>query len=252
MPRNEFFYIPPLQCALAKHPHTGQRLILKDEEHRHLFKVLRHQVGDRVFATTGDGRTFECEINSIEKHQSILTIQNMTMEMGEPKFKLTIAQAVPKLNRFEWFLEKAVEIGAGEIWPMQTQFTEIFPNKIKTERWQKILLTAMKQSGRSRLPALNELRSFDDILGTTQQFDITIIAHAPIPAKAATWSKTTTVSNAHSGLLLIGPEGGFSETELEKAIESGCHFLHLGSTRLRSETAGIVAAALVLNQMENR
>ncbi|MCA9731597.1 MAG: 16S rRNA (uracil(1498)-N(3))-methyltransferase [Deferribacteres bacterium] len=252
MSRNEFFYVSPSQCPLEHENAIGQPLLLRDEEHRHLFKVLRHQAGDQIFVTSGDGRTFDCEISAIEKQRSILTIQNVIMEMGEPQFKVTIAQAIPKLNRFEWFLEKAVEIGASEIWPMQTQYTELFPNKLKSERWQKILLAAMKQCGRSQLPAMQELRTFEEILSATNQFDITFIAHAPVPGNAITWSSQAEIPQVKSALLLIGPEGGFSEDELEKAIASGYRFLHLGPTRLRSETAGLVAAALLLNQLDNR
>ena len=99
---------------------------------------------------------------------------------------------------------------------------------------------------------MHELRTFEEILSATNQFDITFIAHAPVPGNAITWSSQAEIPQVKSALLLIGPEGGFSEDELEKAIASGYRFLHLGPTRLRSETAGLVAAALLLNQLDNR
>ncbi|KAA3620089.1 MAG: 16S rRNA (uracil(1498)-N(3))-methyltransferase [Calditrichaeota bacterium] len=247
MARNEYFYIAPENCPRTDEESVGKELLLRGEEHRHLSKVLRHTAGEQVFATAGDGRIFDCKITGIEKDCSRLVIREIELERGEPSFRLVIAQAIPKINRFEWFLEKVVEIGAFEIWPMQTRFTEVFPKKMKVDRWQKIRIAAMKQSGRSRLPELKPLQSFDEIIRASEKFDLRWIAHTPIPEIAKNRAQQFEFKNVKTGLLLVGPEGGFCEQEIQQAIEAGISFIELGPTRLRSETAGIVASSIILN-----
>ena len=251
MARFEFFYISPEQCPQPPDRFEDFNLLLTGEEHHHLAKVLRHSPGDTIFVTAGDGRIFECTIVSIAREQSELRIKNIVHEQNEPSFHLTIAQAVPKLSRFEWFLEKAVEIGVHQIWPMQTEFTEAFFSEKKKQRWQKIMIAAMKQCGRSRLPHLAPIKTFEEILLACPRFHRCWIAHAPIPATAKS-AVSSHRSDEANGLILIGPQGGFSENEIQKAITAGLQFLSLGPTRLRSETAGLVSAAIILNQNEKQ
>ncbi len=248
MARNEYFYLPADHCPAPGDETAQPELVLPDGEHRHLAKVLRHAAGDTVFVTCGDGRVFECTIESVAKNHTKLCVSRVHFNRSEPQFKLTIAQAVPKLNRFEWFLEKAVEIGAFEIWPMQTEFTEISPTKKKTERWRKIMIAAMKQCGRSYLPNLAPIQTFDEILAQSHNFTHRWIAHAATPDEQKKSLQFNELKTGQNGLVLIGPQGGFSAAEIQKAITAGWRFLTLGPTRLRSETAGVIAAAIILNQ----
>lgn len=250
MARNDFFYIPPEQCPLPQTNFDDFKLTLTGEEHHHLAKVLRHSAGEKIFATAGDGRIFHCTIDAISSDHTQLRIDNISLDNNEPAFRLTLAQAVPKISRFEWLLEKAVEIGAHEIWPMQTEFTETFFSEKKRLRWKKIMITALKQCGRSRLPRLAPLRSFDEIVAVHNQFEHCWIAHSPIPEPLKYPASPDIIGNKKNGLVLIGPQGGFSEIEIQKAIAAKLDFLSLGPTRLRSETAAIVTAAILLNRYQ--
>jgi 16S rRNA (uracil1498-N3)-methyltransferase len=210
------------------------------EESKHITKVLRKKEGDILFVTNGLGFLFTTEITIAS--DSKCTIKINSFEKSEtPKSRLHLAVAPTKMNdRYEWFLEKATEIGIHEITPIICEHSE--RKIIKTERFEKLLISAMKQSNQYFLPQFNEpiaLKSFLKKEFKGQKF----IAHCEETQKQ---SLKTKLQKEEDVLILIGPEGDFSSKEIELALENNYIPVSLGNTRLRTETAAVVACHSVV------
>lgn len=207
------------------------------EESKHIIRVLRKSIGDQVHITNGKGFLFKGEI--ISDNPNKCTIQLIDSEYQEPKaYKLHIAIAPTKLNdRYEWFLEKATEIGITEITPIICDHSE--RKQIKEERFQKILQSAMKQSLQTHLPILHPLTPYKQFIKTQQsEYTTLCIAHCEESPKQ---SLTKELVDTNDIIILIGPEGDFSLEEIKAATTQGYTEITLGNSRLRTETAGIVA-----------
>lgn len=205
------------------------------EESKHIVKVLRKKEGDILFVTNGLGFLFKTEIIlASEKKCTVKIIESE--QQNELPFYIHLAVAPTKMNdRFEWFLEKATEIGIQEITPIICDHSE--RKIIKTDRFEKILQSAMKQSNQFFLPKLNEPISFKEFMNLNHEGNL-YIAHC----------EETEKNDLHKNIptnekytLLIGPEGDFSTKEIETAIKNNYKPVALGNTRLRTETAAVVA-----------
>ena len=210
------------------------------EESKHIIKVLRKKDGDILFVTNGLGCLFECEI--ILASDNKCTVQVNSFEKKEAsKFHLHLAVAPTKMNdRFEWFLEKATEIGIQEITPIICDRSE--RKVINKERFDKIVLSALKQCNELYLPKLNDAISFKEFISKQQQ-GLQLIAHCEETNKKTL--KSVLKSNEDI-TLLIGPEGDFSTKEINLALENNYIPVSLGNTRLRTETAAVVACHSVV------
>ena len=204
------------------------------EESKHIVKVLRKLEGSILHITNGKGFLFICEIILASEKKCVVTIKES--QFTEPRsFSIHMVVAPTKMNdRYEWFLEKATEIGVDEITPIICDHSE--RKIIKTERFDKILISAMKQSNQMYLPVLNEPIKLTDFLSkeiSGQKF----IAHCEETEKVELKDR---IEKQQHYTLLIGPEGDFSTNEINKALASGYLPVALGNTRLRTETAAIV------------
>jgi 16S rRNA (uracil1498-N3)-methyltransferase len=205
------------------------------EESKHIYKVLRKKEGDVLFVTNGLGLLFKTKITLAS--DSKCTVEILSIETTEKqKYQLHLAVAPTKMNdRYEWFLEKVTEIGVQEITPIICDHSE--RKVIKTERFDRIVLSAMKQSNQVFLPILNEPIAFKDFIkksNSGQKF----IAHCEETTKKML---TEVVQANQDCTILIGPEGDFSLKEIEIALENNYNPVSLGATRLRTETAAMVA-----------
>jgi len=217
--------------------HSGA-IMLQDDEARHAIKVLRLKVADEVFATDGLGNWFQCSIKDIGKRHCILNIVNHTKEQGKRDYKLHIAVAPTKnIKRFEWFLEKATEMGIDKITPIITEHSE--RRGMKIERSNRVITSAMKQSLKAYHPVLNEPIKFEDFIEIINEKEL-FIAHL-IEEKQIDLKQAYTKNN--DVCILIGPEGDFSDTEVEMAINKGFKAVKMGNERLRTETAALFATA---------
>ncbi|MFC6095946.1 16S rRNA (uracil(1498)-N(3))-methyltransferase [Flavobacterium qiangtangense] len=205
------------------------------EESKHIIKVLRKKEGDNLFVTNGLGFLFKTEITLAS--DSKCQVKIVTSEKGEAlKYHLHLAVAPTKMNdRFEWFLEKATEIGVSEITPIICDHSE--RKIIKTDRFDKIIQSAMKQSLHYYLPKLNEPIAFKDFIKQENK-GLNLIAHCEETNKK---SLKAVVQPNQDATILIGPEGDFSEKEIKLALENNYLAVMLGNTRLRTETAAVVA-----------
>ncbi|MCR9183225.1 MAG: 16S rRNA (uracil(1498)-N(3))-methyltransferase [Flavobacteriaceae bacterium] len=225
---------------LFYHPEANevnQELVFDREESKHIIKVLRKQVGDILNITNGLGFFYISEISVANHNKCIVKITEETPQQPLP-YQLHLAVAPTKLNdRYEWFLEKATEIGITEITPVYCKHSE--RTKIKQERYEKILQSAMKQSLKAFLPKLNNAISFKEFIQLNAENPAKkYIAHC---AEGEKISLKNVLQAGEDVLILIGPEGDFALSEIELALENNFSAVSLGESRLRTETAAIVA-----------
>jgi 16S rRNA (uracil1498-N3)-methyltransferase len=214
--------------------------VLSEEESQHAVKVLRLQSGDEIVVVDGVGGYHKARITNPHHKRCGFEILETTAEYGKRNFRLHIAIAPTKnIERLEWFIEKATEIGIDEITPIICRFSE--RKIVKEERLEKIVVSAAKQSVKAYFPVLNPLCTFDELLKkstASQKF----IAHCYEEDKRLL---QTEIEKGSDVLVLIGPEGDFSKEEVEKALATGFRPVSLGTSRLRTETAGVVACHTV-------
>lgn len=204
------------------------------EESKHIIKVLRKKDTDILHVTNGLGYLFKTEITLASDTKCTVKIVEVE-KFEKPKYKLHLAVAPTKMNdRYEWFLEKATEIGVSEITPIICDHSE--RKTIKTDRFDKIIQSAMKQSNQFYLPKLNDAVLFKDFI-KSENTDLKLIAHCEDTDRKSLKSSIITNQNF---TVLIGPEGDFSEKEINLALENKYLPVTLGNTRLRTETAAVV------------
>ncbi len=225
------FYIPGL---IESEP------VLNEEETRHCAKVLRKNKGDNIFITDGQGNMYEAEILAVEKKNTFLKIIDKKYDHGKRNYYLHVAIAPTKnIDRFEWFLEKATEIGIDEITPIISKNSE--RKVIKPERLEKIIESAMKQSFKAYKPKLNNLQKLSDFLKIDSHIKDKFIAHC---YHAESKFLGELVKKESETLVLVGPEGDFTKDEVFSAEKIGYISASLGESRLRTETSGVFVSSI--------
>jgi 16S rRNA (uracil1498-N3)-methyltransferase len=232
----EYFYAPPEDIAESE-------LTIAGEEFSHLTHVMRKQVGDRLMVTDGAGSAYEATITEIVRRSARCSIQARHRMLHEPQVRLILGVGVLKNgSKFDFLVEKTTELGVHAIVPLLTSRT--IPRHAKTDRWRKIALAAMKQSGRSVLPRIHPVTPLAEFLEGDWG------AHTKIlPYEKATTVWRPKFGDGPSGdavLACIGPEGGFTDEEVDQAVRRGFQTVSLGERRLRTETAAIVTTAALL------
>jgi 16S rRNA (uracil1498-N3)-methyltransferase len=226
---------------------NNDRIILDNRESKHCTRVLRHSIGDRIEVLDGNGNVYRCILDRIENGKAVLAITEKSAPGRQRDFFLHMAIGPTKHpTRFEFFLEKVTEIGIDQITPVISKFSE--RDKIKTDRLEQIMISAMKQSGQYYLPVLNAPVTFDSFISGKLPGS-KYIAHCldpGIPVLSASIPASDTIT------LMIGPEGGYDPAEIQQAIRSGFHPVNLGKSRLRTETAGIVGVTTIHHLFLNR
>lgn len=212
---------------------------LSEDEAKHAIRVLRLLEGDDIYVINGKGQRFHTIIKSLTKKSCELELINTETISPVFSYHLHIAIAPTKnIDRLEWFLEKATEIGISEITPIWCDRSE--RKQIKIDRLEKILVSAMKQSLQATIPVLNNAISVKELITNSSEKE-KFIAHCET-------GKKTHLKKAYNGnqvLILIGPEGDFSSEEIQLAIKNGFNPISLGENRLRTETAALVANQII-------
>ena len=211
---------------------------LDEDTSKHMIGVLRMTKGEEVLLTDGKGKKATAQITDDNRKRCSVQVQSIeTEEESGPNVSVAIS-IIKNSSRFEWFLEKATEIGVNEIIPLLCERTE--KEKFRYERMKGILISAMLQSQQTRLPVLHEPTPFNDVVKSSVQ-EQKFIAHC-LPNEK---QQLSSVIGHRSSIILIGPEGDFTEKETGFALEHHFTPVALGATRLRTETAGIVAATVL-------
>ncbi|MDN3657684.1 16S rRNA (uracil(1498)-N(3))-methyltransferase [Ferruginibacter paludis] len=230
-----FFYTDSIKTGAIQ-------FVLGEETSKHAIQVLRMQAGEQLLLTDGKGHLFTTEIIDDNRKKCVVNVLSESVQT-EPVKKITIAISLVKNStRFEWFLEKATEIGIAEIVPLICSRTE--KQHFRHDRMKNILISAMLQSQQTWLPKLNEPTPFAEAVHHPAQQKY--IAHCEEETLKQQLVQTLSAA-ATKSIILIGPEGDFTKDEIAAAIEN--HFIPvaLGNTRLRTETAGVVAATILCN-----
>jgi 16S rRNA (uracil1498-N3)-methyltransferase len=224
---------------------TSHGLTLRGDESKHLVRVLRKNIGDRIFATDGNEMMYEAVIVDIGKTDTHCTIAAMHRKYNEPSVDLTLAVSLIKNPaRFEYVVEKTTELGVRTILPISCEHT--ISHNEKHERLEKIALSAMKQCGRSWLPRIQPLQSFRVFIENSTHYQLKFIFHEKTDSSHTIASELKLHDDIHSVLIVVGPEGGFTEDETIHANHVGFKSISLGTRRLRTETAAVVAVSHVL------
>ena len=225
-------------------PDILQTLALPEEESQHCAKVLRMKAGERIHIIDGVGGLYEAEILEAHPKRTQVAILSEQHEYGRRPFRLHLAVAPTKnIDRFEWFVEKATEIGFDELTPLCCRYSE--RKIIKPERIEKILVSAAKQSLKAYVPRLNPMTTFKDFINNSSSLtshSSLFIAHCYDQPKQHLLHACPPASDV---VVMVGPEGDFSEEEVELALRNSFQAITLGESRLRTETAGVVACHLV-------
>ena len=221
----------------------AQNLILNEEQSKHIVQVLRKQKEEEILLTDGKGsKAHSLIVDDHRKHCEIKIVSIEKEKEQLPKISIAIS-LIKNSSRFEWFLEKATEIGVNEILPLICERTE--KNKFRSERMQNILISAMLQSQQCWMPVLKEPMAFEMLIEENKEGD-KFIAHCLPQQKQQLYTfQHSTFNIQNNSLILIGPEGDFTEKEIQIALGKDFQAVSLGNTRLRTETAGIVAATLL-------
>ncbi len=228
----QLFYDPEIQP-------NDSHFTFSPEESKHIVKVLRKKKNDVLYITNGKGYWFDAKISVAEQKKCTVLISSVTQKAQRP-YRLHMVVAPTKMNdRFEWFLEKATEIGVDEITPIICENSE--RKIVKQDRLEKVVQAAMKQSLQTYLPKVNDSIFFKEFMENPPKGSL-FIAHCEEEEKSAL--KTLLIS--HKDItILIGPEGDFSHSEIMSALKNGFSPVSLGENRLRTETAALFACATV-------
>jgi len=228
---------------------SNSQIVLGGDEAHHLSRVLRLGAGDRVFVFDGEGSEWECEVADVAKREAELTVLRQLTDEVESPLNLTLAQALIKGDKFDWVVQKATELGVARIAPLLNDHSDIKLGKAGTEertehrmqRWRRISLEALKQSGRRRLVEIIEPIRFADFCEVNSAHANLIFSERggrSLHEVVATERQIARLS------VCVAPEGGWSETELQAAAAHNFIPVHLGPRILRTETAAVAAVTL--------
>jgi len=227
------------------------RLILRGEEVHHCVRVSRREMGDVIEVVDGAGAGYQVQITRVEEEELEGRIVAVRPEWGEPRHRVTLAQSLIKGDGFDWVVEKTTELGVRRIVPMRTGRTVVStvrPGKVR--RWGKIARSAMKQAKRCRQPMIEPVSALEGVLGLLGEMDVALLAWEG-EREHAVRDVLSDLSNPTTVGILIGPEGGFTDEELDRAQCSGVRFFSIGPRRLKAETAGVLAVGLVLYELRD-
>lgn len=232
---------------------SDTHIMIDGENVNHIKNVLRLQIGDEIIINDRQGHDYKCIINAIEQGTIIALIDSVTHSLSEPQVEVILFQSLIKGEKMDWVIQKAVEIGVTKIIPICTTRCVVKienPKKTisKVERWNKIAESAAKQSGRGVVPEVFAPITFLEGLNYTQQNDLCALIPYEKEYEVGI-RKVLNTTEAKSFGIFIGPEGGFTEQEIQEALHQGVHSVSLGNRILRSETASLVTLANIMYEM---
>ncbi len=229
----------------------ANQITILDEDAKHIKTVLRAKPGEEMTVCDGEGTDYFCKINAVAEKEILLDILEKKPCQTEPAVKITLFQGLPKADKMDMIIQKCVELGIDSIVPVVTERTIVKLDKKepkKIQRWQKIAESAAKQSGRGKIPCIENVLSFSQAIEESKKLCSAVIPYEK-ELQRGIKEFVKTFSGDTLGLF-IGPEGGFSLEEIQQAQKEGILPITLGKTILRTETAAIVATAILLHELE--
>ena len=221
----------------------------------HIKNVLRMKQGEKFIANDGNGGSYCCAVSEIYEDRIVAEILEGQLSSTELPVRLVLFQGLPKADKMELIIQKAVELGVSEIVPVEMTRCVVKldekKKKSKTARWQSISESAAKQSGRTVIPEIHDAMSYKNALDFAKDFDIVFVPYECADSMAKMKEKMNEIKPGMSVGIFIGPEGGFEKDEIEKAVEAGGEIVSLGKRILRTETASIAALAICMFNIES-
>lgn len=238
MSQSRFFYAGPIQ--------TGDDLVLNREHSHRAITVLRHRLGDKLILFNGDGYDYLAELTHIQKKQVVVTVHRQELTQSESPLFIELAQGISQTHKMDYALQKSVELGVSSLTPLLTQYCSISRKSLtekKIEHWRALVIAACEQSGRSKLPEINGIEELA-AWAQNKRDGLRLVCHPYAPSGLQAIlsnipTKLTRVSVA------IGPEGGFSDNDIEILLKNGFTPFSLGKRIVRTETAPVVVLSLL-------
>lgn len=234
---------------------ASDNIIITGNDVNHIKNVLRLKIGEKIMVSDGSGTDYQCSISDIDSDMVTADIEDVFKNAAELPVKITLFQGMPKSDKLELIIQKAVELGVYEIVPVITKRTvvKIDDKKAskKLERYNGIAESAGKQSGRGIIPTVKPFMSFKQALEYAKTFDMNLIPYEE--AKGMEYSREV-IKDIHGKKSLgifIGPEGGFAKEEVDMAIEAGAKCITLGNRILRTETAGLAVLSIIMFEIDS-
>lgn len=245
-----WFYIEKSQISEDKIRITGSDV-------NHIKNVLRMEVGEHVVICDREGKDYYCEIASLDKEEVIAKINQINDTESELPAKIYLFQGIPKKDKMELIIQKAVELGVHEVIPVSmkrcvAKIEEGKKEQKKLERWQGISTSAAKQSGRGIIPEIHSVMSFKEAVSYAKELDYCIVPYELAENMATTVEQVKNACKGKSIGIFIGPEGGFDEKEIEQIQEADFHAITLGKRILRTETAGLTILSILMYELEQK
>ena len=224
---------------------STDKITLRDEEAHHCRAVLRKKPGDRIFVVDGRGTEVCATVTTMDQKHVYCEVEQRSHKPHELLADITLAAALLKKDNFEWVLEKGTELGVNAFVALETERTVAGPSVKKIERWQKIVLAAMKQSQRSVLPTVRHCGSVAALISDCEGYDMKFVLSQAADKPLKAYLLDRAVAQPLRIMVVTGPEGDFTHTELDLGRAGGLQAVHLGQRRLRSETAAISAVSII-------
>ncbi len=233
----------------------GGHAFITGTDVNHIRNVLRMEVGEEIIVCDGEGTFHTCAIKELSKDQIEAEILESKEAETELKTKITLFQGLPKKDKMELIIQKAVELGVHEIVPVSTRFCvakieDAKKEKKKLERWQEIARAAAKQSGRGVIPQIKPVMTYKEALKAASEMDRAVIPYEKAEGMKAAMEEVSKMAECQSVGIFIGPEGGFAEDEIQSALENGVTPISLGKRILRTETAGLCILSVLMFEIE--
>ena len=231
----------------------ADRVVLGREQARQIRSVLRMEPNDRIVVLDNRGYEYEVALEDVRRDHISGRVMDKRPACGEPAVRITLYQSLLTREKFEWVLQKCTEVGVGRFVPVVTRRSlvrnsnSINPNRL--ERWRRILTEAAEQSCRGRIPELAPVVTFEQVLPDFDAYDRCLIGHAPEKGAELRCALRHENNCPVTVALCVGPEGGFAEEEVQLAQAAGAVAVSLGRRIMRTETAAVVAAALILYEL---
>ncbi len=242
------FYVTPDQI-------DGDIVRITGSDVNHLKNVLRMKQGDEIIICNGQGKDYYCIINRVSEGETTAKIESVEETGTELKTKITLFQGLPKKDKMELIIQKAVELGVSEIVPVMTKRVVVKiedkkKEEKKLERWQAIAEEAAKQSRRGIIPKITPIMTYKDALAKAKQMELGLIPYENATGMSKTREIMNSIGQYETVGIMIGPEGGFEETEITLAMEQKVRPITLGRRILRTETAGLAILSMMVLMLE--
>lgn len=225
----------------------GSKIVLRGDDVHHIKNVMRFRAGDPVILCDGRGFDYVAEIADLRKESVSCRVIEQRSSIGEPRTSICVAQSLPKGDKLDWVLQKGTELGVTAFFPFTStrSVVKLQPEKAKKrhQRWERIVKEAAEQSHRGRLPSVYPLADWKELLAWIPQYELTLIAYE---REGAALDEILAQPSEASMLIIVGPEGGFSEDEVQEAKDAGAIPVSLGPRILRTETASLALVACIL------